>query len=301
MTNSVYFARIPNGADVLKHYGVLGMRWGIRRYQPYPEGYKGEGKEIGDAIIGRRRSEKRFKESHIIPKGTIVYRTTKSEDENLEGAKYVTYLRPDRDLYRGGAVRNALYNTKEERLNPEKLDIYEHKMKLKEDLKVASRKEFIDAMESSINKNPKLWDESISSWYNTMIPEGSMDRIKISYGQPEIWKWYVEFQVEKSKDYPMKELLPSMIQSMGGAPKLKESVINELSKKGYNAMVDEASVGGGDGRPVEGVEPLIVFDSRTSLEKVNSRVVTKKEEAKAKREYADWRTKASAADKKGRW
>lgn len=26
----------------LKHYGVMGMHWGIRRYQPYPDGSKGK-------------------------------------------------------------------------------------------------------------------------------------------------------------------------------------------------------------------------------------------------------------------
>ena len=33
--------------EYLKHYGVLGMKWGIRRYQPYPKGQGHKGTFLG--------------------------------------------------------------------------------------------------------------------------------------------------------------------------------------------------------------------------------------------------------------
>lgn len=45
--------------DYLQHHGILNMHWGIRRFQPYPKGYKGNGKEVGEAAKVKQRTSKK--------------------------------------------------------------------------------------------------------------------------------------------------------------------------------------------------------------------------------------------------
>ena len=59
----------------LWHYGVQGMKWGVRRYQPYPSDYKGDGKFVGKTVQPRnlvaRNDFKKMKQYPMVIVGEI--------------------------------------------------------------------------------------------------------------------------------------------------------------------------------------------------------------------------------------
>lgn len=274
----------------LLHYGIK------RRSGRYPWG-SGErpfqDRKIQKQIVreSTKGNRSQFREGHTIPKGTTVYRVTTSDTPSQNGSTYVTYLTPERNLYRGGNIRLREGTSK----------AYEHTMELKEDLKVPSREVLKDSIETAVKNNPKLVNEIAQGWLDIWMPRNSWAYID-SFWDDNLGgvneKKAKEFVNDVAKNYKNKtidEAFAMTVQTLGASPKLKKAIIDDLKKKGYNAMVDEAGVGTD---VPEGIDPLIVFDSNKSLSYKSTSKISSREESKSRKDFLDWQRKAQTSNAK---
>lgn len=259
-------------SNELEHYGILGMKWGVRRT---PE-------QLGH---------------HTIKKGTKVYRVTSSNNRELHGSTYVTYLPPDRDFYRG-----SYSNTLKKQQGGTNTDrVQENTYKLTEDLNIPSRKELGEAYKAAMN-DPEVLKEACLARAETYV-QRKMDQ---KYGtlssynlmRSKVVESFMKSYMSEYGTYPPDEAFLFTARAMtNGSPIIKDAVIKKLSEKGYNAMVDEAGVGGVIS-PREGVEPLIIFDANKSMKSVGSKEITPESQYKADLRRHQWYTVATSEKNK---
>ena len=206
------------------HHGILGMKWGVRRYQNEDGSLTSAGKkryspnELGRIPVQKGVSVK-ADGSISVSKGVSLQRLIGDESKPLkdityasvleyDNAKYVKYI-GGKGIFGGG--RNKILT-----------------IQAKEDLKAPSVNEASKIMVEMLQTNPKFRSSFTNMLGNTVSDKELKRMIKDPTGK-DAKAWYTELNISMTFDP----------ETDSSAPYIQKTFSDALQNKGYNMLRDE--------------------------------------------------------------
>lgn len=229
----------------LAHYGILGMKWGIRRYQPYPSGKHG-------TFLGKSRDE-----DIRIKKGSTAYRVNAGKYLK-SGSTYVSLLEDDNIEYvKSSQDQDAVTVNVTTKGGDERP--YNLKLKLSNDVIAPSYNKTMEAFIRTVDKypDPKKFAETIYT-----------GKIEIN----DFLKQYGKVRSQDALDDAYVKFAGTFMRDTSA----RRIFFSDLQAQGYNAIVDDWDKRFDPGDRSKGFTnaPMILFDGSKTAKTIKSEPIS---------------------------